>query len=109
MSVKQQLKVLQEKAIWFKKNRKILISRLYLRIGAFFIRKGAILQPGQKIVLPKGKGPSLTGSGEVYRSQPSVVWIENMYYNFRRNAITYSFKDKPIKGLSEKFAESEKK
>lgn len=109
MTFKDQLNALVAKAKWFMANRKILIARIQLQIGAYFIRKGALLQPGQPLRLPKGKGPSLRGKGEVYRNAPIQVWIENMYFNFRHNKITYTYSDKPIKGLSEQFVKASPK
>lgn len=109
MTFKAGFNTLMDRVKWFKSNRKILVARLQLRVGAYFIRKGALLQPGQPLRLPKGKGPSLRGKGEVYRNAPTQVWIENMFFNFRHNKITYQYSDKPIKGLSEQFVKASPK
>ena len=67
---------------------------LYAEIGAYYIRKGAKFQIGQKLKL------NTPGSTKIRHR-----YIENIYFNFKNNAITQKLSDRPIKGYSEKFNE----
>ncbi|MFN8238625.1 MAG: hypothetical protein U0T77_10695 [Chitinophagales bacterium] len=68
--------------------------------GAKLMRKGCMMYVGQRVTLPAGNGPSLTGKGTVHRSSPQTVWVENMFFNFKQNAVTYSWTDKPPRKTS---------
>lgn len=69
-------------------------------LGAKLMRKGCSMYVGQRVTLPAGHGPSLTGKGTVKRSSSQTVWVENMFFNFKQNAITYSWSDKPPRKTS---------
>ena len=90
MTMKERFKQLHERLIfwWHDQLR---------NTGARLIRKGCLMYVGQRVTLPAGNGPSLNGKGTTYRSQPQTVWVENMFFNFKQNAVTYSWSDKPPK------------
>lgn len=96
-TIKQRLNGLKVQfIIWY--------SSQLLNMGARLVRKGTLYQVGQPMKLPAGLGPSLNSKNTmVNRTQACTVWIENIYFNFKLNRITYAWSDKPIKGVSEKF------
>lgn len=84
----------------FKLDIKIWWCQHLINIGATILKKGCMLEVGQRITLPAGPGPSLTGKGTVTRTSAQTVWIENMFYNFKQNKVTYSWSDKPPRKTS---------
>ncbi|KQC30186.1 hypothetical protein [Flagellimonas eckloniae] len=72
-------------------------NKLRLRIGAFYLKRGAGVQVGQPIKLrATGKRPK------------RQMWVENLYYNFKLNTVTHTLSKTPIKGHSEPFIEAKK-
>lgn len=82
------------------------IRQLQLNLGAYLMRRGAGLQPGQPVRVPAGTGPSMTGHGTVVRRKAQTYWIQNMYFNFNLNKVTYKWSEKPILKISDKFNNS---
>lgn len=73
-------------------------NKLRLRIGAFYIKRGAGVQVGQPIKFRATK------------NRPKhMMWVENLYYNFKLNKVTHKLSKTPIKGHSERFMESNNK
>ncbi len=68
-------------------------SKLRLKLGVYYLKKGTIFQVGQPMDLP----------ADQYQ-QTRRLYIKNLFYNYRDNKVTHTFSKKPIKGLSEKFA-----
>lgn len=67
-------------------------NRLRLKLGIYYLKKGTVFQVGQPVRLPKDD------------FQPArTLYISNLFYNYKDNAVTHTFSKRPIKGLSEKF------
>ncbi len=62
-----------------------------LQIGAYLLRYGTVYQVGQPFDVPRKNG------------KKQRRWIKNLFFDYRNNKITYSFSDKPLKGISEHF------
>lgn len=63
-------------------------EQYYLEIGAYFLKKGAVYQPGDPFLLPVKKGGVST---------KRKVWVANLYYDFANNKINHRFTNKPPK------------
>lgn len=74
-------------------------SKLRLRIGAYYLKKGAVIQVGQPIKLAKTET----------RKKETTRWVENIYYNFRQDRVTPKLAAHPIKGHSERFQKTKLK
>lgn len=71
---------------------KFAASKLRLRLGAYYIKRGTGFQVGQPMRLPANK------------HQPArTLYIANLFYDFRHNTVNHTFSKLPIKGLTEKF------
>lgn len=95
---------IQTKLFELKIKLKIWWNGQLINIGANLIRRGTLYRVGQPIKLPKGYGPALNSAKtKVWRNSATTYWVKNIFFNFKDNCINYSWSDKPIKGLSEKF------
>ena len=74
--------------VMYLKKVKIKKAALYLNIGAYFMRRGVLIVPGQQIVLKKGISPSLRGNRMINRRKDEVVFIDNIFYDFVHNRIS---------------------
>lgn len=70
------------------------VRQFYLNMGGYFLRKGVGLVVGQQIQLPRAVDKGFRG-GRVKRGV-STVWVDNIYFNFKLNKITYTWSDKPV-------------
>jgi hypothetical protein len=61
-----------------------------LEKGNFYIRRGAIYQVGQPFTINDKYGKRQR-------------YIDNLFFDFKKNKISHKFSSKPIKGESEKF------
>ena len=75
---------------------KLWKAELLVNWGCRLIREGALLKVGQAVNLPRGEGPSLTGRGTVIRRKAQVVYVKNIFFNFRENKMTYEWSERPI-------------
>lgn len=66
-------------------------SQIHLEKGAYWLKKGAVLQVGQPVRYKDAKGKT------------NIKYIRNLTYNFRLNKITHLFALYPIKGFTEQF------
>jgi len=62
-----------------------------LEKGAYYLKKGTVLQVGQPVKYKDNKG--------IIRTK----YIKNLTYNYRQNKVQHFFSIYPIKGLSEQF------
>lgn len=70
-------------------------DRLRLRIGAFYLKRGAGVQVGQPIKFRATE-----------KRPKHLMFVDNLYYNFKLNTVTHKLSKTPIKGHSERFMEN---
>lgn len=58
--------------------------------GNYYLRRGAVYQVGQPFTIKDKFGTRRR-------------YIDNLYFDFKKNKITHKFSDKPIKGFTEQF------
>ena len=61
-----------------------------LEKGNYYIRRGAIYQVGQPFIIEDQFGKRRR-------------YIDNLFFDFKKNKISHKFSDKPIKGYTDKF------
>ena len=65
-------------------------SQRFLEKGNYYLRRGAVVQVGQPI--------NIQGQHGIRKR-----YIKNLFFDFRKNKITCSYSDKPIKEFTEEF------
>jgi hypothetical protein len=58
--------------------------------GNYYLRRGAVYQVGQPFTIKDRFGKR-------------QLYIDNLYFDFKKNKITHKFSKKPVVGFSEKF------
>ena len=64
-------------------------NALRLRIGAYYLKRGAGVHVGQRITFRPTKNMA---------KRP--MYIDNLYYNFKQNRVTHTMSKKPVEGFT---------